>query len=269
MLTVTDISDALPKHLKSAASQDLADKVNLIATDPEVARNIRDNFISYTAVLKEGKFTTEQYLNAVAYVSYKLMGHTNQESYRRTFNKRYTDLVAKGMTEKDISAYVSAYNKTKLVNLVLEQSLVPSWVLNQDHYQKAINVQVELMTDVDVSAKVRTDAANSLLTHLKKPETKQVELSIGLAETDGMKELNSMLSSMAQRQQELIGQGVTTREIAHQPLGKAIPVYQSHHTAPNQHEIIDITPAEPEPKKDASVPIPAGPTPLTSFVPGA
>lgn len=199
MLTTTDIADALPKHLKTAATQDLADRVNTISTDTEVAQNIRENFISYTGVLTEGKFRTEDYLNAVSYVSYKLMGHTNQESYRRAFPQRYQTLIAKGMTEKDISAYVAAYHKGKLVNLIMEQTLVPVWVLNQDYYQKAINVQAKLMLEAN-SEKVRCEAANSLLTHLKKPETKQIELSVSQAEPEGMRELNAMLTSMAQQQ---------------------------------------------------------------------
>lgn len=219
MLTIDDLKSALPPALRTAATQSLADMLNNIAADPEMAQNIRDNFIGYTHVLKEGRFKTEDYLSGVTYVSYKLMGYTNQESYKRTFPARYQALVARGATDKDISAYVSAYNKNKLINMILEQTLVPVWVLNQDLYQKAINTQAQLMLDPNVSPKVRTDAANSLLTHLKKPETKQIELSLDVAESTGMIELNAMLTALAQRQQDLIAQGVTTREIAHQNLG--------------------------------------------------
>lgn len=237
MLTKEEIQAALPPQLKASASQALTDKVNQIATDPEIAEHVRANFISYTTVLQEGKFQTEEYLNAVAYVSYKIMGYTNQESYKRTFPQRYAALVARGATDKDISAYVSAFNKTKLVNLILEQTLVPVWVLNQDLYQKAINVQAELMLTA-FSEKVRTDAANSLLTHLKKPEAQKIELNLGAVENNGMNELNDMLSSLAQRQQDLIAQGVTTREIAHQPLHT-----KAHQTIEGKAEAAkDITP---------------------------
>ena len=230
MLTVDDLKLALPANLKTAATQSLADMVNNITTDPEMARNIRDNFVGYTHVLKEGRFKTEDYLSGVAYVSYKLMGYTNQESYKRTFPARYQALVAKGATEKDISAYVSSYNKNKLVNMILEQTLVPVWVLNQDLYQKAINVQANLMLTAN-SEKVRTDAANSLLTHLKKPETKQIELSLAVPENAGMDELKTLLTSLAHRQQEMIAQGVTTKEIAHQSFANGHTT--SHHTEAN------------------------------------
>lgn len=217
MLTLQEITDALPAHLKTFASQELTDAVNAAATDPEAAQTIRDNFISYTSVLKEGRFRLEDYLNAVSYVSYKLMGYSNREAYVRAFPARYAVLVARGASEKDISAYVAAFHKNKLVNLVMEQSAIPTWLLNQDAYQKAVNAQLDLMAN-SKSDMVRTQAANSLLTHLKRPEKKEIGLNIGLAETSGMTELKDMLAALAERQIEAIGSGITTREIAHQPL---------------------------------------------------
>jgi len=248
MLTVPELKECLPKHLRTAATQEFADKINTIASEPETAEYIRDNFISYIKVLEEGKFKTEDYLNAVSYVSYKLMGRTNQDAYKAAFPDRYKALVARGATDKDISAYVSAYNKNKLVNLILHQSMVPSWVLNQDHFQRAINTQADLMINAN-SEKVRTDAANSLLTHLKPPETKQMKVDIGIRESEGMSELKTMLSAMATRQQELIGQGVTTREIVHQKLGSPLPAL-THHTTAHQADVIETTAKDITPKED-------------------
>jgi hypothetical protein len=217
MLTLDELKINLPSHLKTVASQELVDKLNQISTVPEMAENIRENFLSYTNVLKDGRFKTEDYLNAVAYVSYKVMGFTNLDAYKRTFPKRYTDLVARGASDKDISSFVSAYNKNKLVNLVFEQTLIPIHILNQDAVQKAINVQVQLMTTAN-SEKVRADAANSILTHLKAPETKKIEIDLGVKETSGMNELRGMLSELATKSLDLIAQGVTTKDIAHQAL---------------------------------------------------
>ena len=217
MLTLQEVKQALPPHLRTTVTQELTDKVNSISVDPEAADNIRQNFVSYSMVLKEGKFKLEDYLNAVAYVSYKLMGHTNKDSYVKTFPKRYRDHVANGASEKDISAYISIFNKGKLVNLILEQSIIPTWILNQDAVQKAINVQVELMHTSN-SDKVRCEAANSILNHLKRPEKKQVELSVGIADNSGMDELNETLKQLALQQQSMIESGISTQEIAHQKI---------------------------------------------------
>ena len=210
-MTVELLKATLPRALQINATQELADHINNIALDPEVAEEVRNNFLSYTKVLQEGKFKTESYLDAVTYVTHKLMGYSNQDAYIRTFPQRYQTLVAKGMSPKDISAYVAAYHSNKLVNLILEQTVVPSWLLNRDIYQRAINTQFELMTDPDVSAKVRSDAANSILTHLKQPETQKVELDVGLKNAGGIEDLMSSMRQLARQQQELIERGVPAR----------------------------------------------------------
>ena len=217
------VARALPGNLKSAATDQLADMINQISADPLIAEQIRENFLSYASVLKEGKFKVEDYLNAVAYCSYKLMGDSNQDAYFKTFPQRYANLVAAGRTPKEISAYVSAYAKGQLVNKIMEQTLVPSWVLNQHMYQAALNTQFKLMTNEDVKPKVRSDAADSLLTHLTKPKEAGPLINIDMGETSGMNELKDALARMAQQQQTLINAGVSTKEIAAQDIVDVTP----------------------------------------------
>jgi hypothetical protein len=217
-LTKEEVQQALPANLKSAVTDSLVNQINAIAADPEIAEQVRNNFVSYTTVLKDGKFKLEDYLNAVMYVSYKIMGHSNQDAYARAFPQRYQRLMANGTSSKDIAAYVSAYNKGKLVNLIYEQTLVPSWVLNADIYQKAINTQYELMTDPDVSPKVRTEAANSLLTHLKKPEVGKVQIDLGVVENSGLNDLRKAIEDMSKLQKQAIEGGAELKTIAAAPL---------------------------------------------------
>jgi hypothetical protein len=218
LLTKEMVERAVPPNLKNHVTQQFVDQINNLVADPLVAEQVRNNFINYTGVMKEGKFKLEDYLNAVAFVSYKLMGYSNQDAYFRTFPSRHAHLVAKGTPSKDIAAYVAAYARGKLVNLIMEQSLVPSWVLNQHVYQEAINTQRELMTDPTVSPKVRSDAANSILTHLKKPEGQNFQISMDMKENSGITELKAALRDMAEKQQEMIANGTGVREIAAQPL---------------------------------------------------
>lgn len=220
MLTKEQIEKAVPANLKSSVTPNLVALVNNATSDPIIAEQIRNNFISYTAVLKDGKFKTEDYVSAVSYVSFKLLGYTNLEAYARTFPQRYAALLAKGTVSKDIAAYVSAYNKGKLVNLILEQTLVPTWVLNQDLYQRALNVQADLMVN-SMSDKVRCDAANSLLTHLTKPKEAGALINIDMRETSGMNELRDTLADMARQQQELITRGIPTHVVAAQRIRSA------------------------------------------------
>lgn len=212
-LTKQQVVNALPSHFRNSVTQEMVDTINNVTQDQLLAESFRENFISYSGVMKEGKFKTMDYMSAVQYVTYKHMGYSNKDAYFKTFPKRQAELVARGTSEKDISAYVSAYHRGKLVNLIMEQSLVPVWIVNQDNYQKAINVQVELMNTA-VSEKVRCDAANSILTHLAKPKDQVTNINLDLRENSGLADLKNTLAALAEQQIVAIQTGTPTKEIA-------------------------------------------------------
>ena len=172
--------------------------------------------------MKDGKFKMTDYISAIKYCSHKIMGSSNIDAFVKTFPDRYQALVSSGVSSKDISSHVAAYNKNKLVNLILEQAMIPSWVLNQDMYQKALNVQLDLMMNSN-SDKVKCDAANSLLTHLKPPEVKKVELDIGLKKDAAMDDLKATLTELAMKQQQFIQAGVAPiLDITHQKIVQVV-----------------------------------------------
>ncbi len=212
-LTKQQVVNALPSHFRNSVTQELVDTINNVTQDQLLAESFRENFISYSGVMKEGKFKTMDYMSAVQYVTYKHMGYSNKDAYFKTFPNRQAELVARGTSDKDISAYVSAYHRGKLVNLIMEQSLVPVWIVNQDNYQKAINVQVELMNTA-VSEKVRCDAANSILTHLAKPKDQVTNINLDLRENSGLADLKNTLAALAEQQIVAIQTGTPTKEIA-------------------------------------------------------
>lgn len=207
---------AVPPNLKNAVSDDLVDRLNAITSDQILAEEVRKNFISYTSVLREGKFKLEDYLNAVTYVSHRLNGDTQHDAYFKTFPSRYQNLMALGKTPKEISNYVAMFNKGKLVQKIQEQTLTPAWVMNQDMFQAALNTNYQIMMDDDVSPKVRVEAANSLLTHLQKPKEVTPAVNIDLRESSGLSELKKALGQLATQQQQLIEQGGSTRDVAAQ-----------------------------------------------------
>lgn len=215
-LTVDQFKQALPDKLKKSVNQELIDSINATLDNPELYEAYRDNLLSYTKVMQEGKFRIDQYINAVKYVSHKLMGCTNLAAYAKTFPEKMERFANEGVEDKDVASYVTAYNKSKLVNLIFEQTLIPSHILNQDLYQKALNVQAELMVSAN-SEKVRTDAANSLLTHLKPPEIKKVELDITTKEDSAIGALRQATLALAARQREMMQAGVmNAQDAAHQ-----------------------------------------------------
>ncbi|WMM35592.1 hypothetical protein [Vibrio phage PJN101] len=217
-MTTTEFKDALPAQMKKNVNQDLIDKVNKIMANDDDREQFRDNIVGMSYVLKEGKFKLESYVNAVRYITFTMMGKTNQESYALTFPDKMRAWNTQGKTAKDISSAVAIYNKSKLVNLVREAALIPAHIYNADVFQEAINVQAELMRSAN-SEKVRSDAANSLLTHLKRPETQKVELDIGVKEDSAIASLRDTTAKLVEQQKAMLKSGaMSAQEVAEQKM---------------------------------------------------
>jgi hypothetical protein len=214
-MTIEQFQKVLPKQVKIAVTQDLVDSINLTLSDPQLCQKYRDNLLSYTNVMKDGKFKIQSYIEAVRYVSFKMLGDTNILAFAKALPDRYQSFLTAGTSDKDISSYVYAYSKNKLVNLIIEQTLIPSHIFNADMYQQALNTQVELMTTAN-SEKVRSDAANSILIHLRPPETKKIELDIGIKQDSSIDELRATTLALVEQQRAMIeNSSMTAEQVAH------------------------------------------------------
>jgi len=217
VLTKEQFLRVLPK--KCTVTDEIIDDINGLLADPQLRENFRDNLLSYTSVMNDGRYKLTSYVSAVRYVSHKLLGSSNIEAYCKTFPDRYNRMVSEGMDNRQISSFSSAYNKTELVNKIYSQTLVPTHVLNADLYQKAINVQAALMIDDEVSPKVRSDAANSLLTHLKMPETSKIELDVNVKQDSAIDELRASTLELVKQQRLMLEAGaMDTKEVAESKL---------------------------------------------------
>lgn len=205
-ITVEQFKEALPARLKKNINTEVIDQINELLADPDMYEQYRDNLMSYTNVMIEGKFKLSSYISAVKYVSHKLMNCTNLLAYTKTFPDKYADFLARGVSSSDISSYVHAYNSSKLVNLIYVQTLTPIAVLNNHMVQQALNVQADLMVNAK-SEKVRSDAANSILTHLKLPETQKIELDIGVKGDSSIDALRASTMELVAMQRQMIQSG--------------------------------------------------------------
>lgn len=214
-LTLDQFKEALPASMKKSVNKELVSHVNSTLSDPDMYETYRENLLSYTRVMQEGKFKLSSYIDAVKFCSHRIAGATNKEAFSITFPQKISGWTAKGVDSKDIASYISAYSKSKLVTLIMGQAIIPTHILNQDLFQKAINTQAELMTHA-VSEKVRCDAANSLLTHLKPPETQKIELDVNHKEDSSISELRKTTMALAAQQRQMIESGaMNAQEIAH------------------------------------------------------
>ena len=214
-MTLDLMKRCAPKGVAKNITQEMVDNLNNLQLDPDFAESYRDNIIGFMNVMQDGKFKLEDYFNAVRYVSFKLMGDPNIKAFAKTFPDKYSRWMSMNVPEKQIHGYSSAYGKNKLVNLVLEQSIVPFHVYNQEMRQKALNTQAELMMYAN-SEKVRSDAANSVLTHTKGPEESKIELDVSVSQDSSIDDLRLATLELVKAQQAKIIEGsATARDVAH------------------------------------------------------
>jgi lambda repressor-like predicted transcriptional regulator len=192
-----------------------AGELNDYISDPQYREVFRENLLGYSSILENGQYGLRLYVNAVKFVTWRVMGDTVEVAYAKALPDRWQRLVDKFGSDKDkIRNHCNAYANTKLVCELLKKTLTPSWVLNQDLYQRALNVQAELMMTAR-SEKVRSDAADRLMGHLKVPEAVTMQVDMKLKEDDSIKELRETTLALARAQKEAIEKGVmNAREVA-------------------------------------------------------
>jgi hypothetical protein len=206
-ITIEEFKEAMPAHIRKNINPELVDVINNAIADPEHLAVFRENVIGLTSVMKEGKFKIADYLSAVKFVSHRLLGDNQTTAWAKTFPQRYNELIQRNIDRSDIGAICSRYASSKLVILLMGQTMMPTHILNAPLFQKAINVQAELMCNAK-SEMVRTNAAANLLMILKPPEVQKVELNIGLKEDSTIQELRETTMALARQQRQMIEAGV-------------------------------------------------------------
>tara|TARA_R110002167_G_scaffold64493_3_gene182345 strand:+ start:377 stop:1147 length:771 start_codon:yes stop_codon:yes gene_type:complete len=213
-LTKGMLEGALPdkrfrKHITDAV-------VEVINSEPdsELRRVFRDNTLTYAAVLSTGKYSLAAYVNAVKFVSLKLMGDKSSTAYSKVFPDRYQNLIDKGASGSYIASFADNYSKTGLITKIMEQTMVPTHILNAGVYQEAINVQAELMHTAK-SELVRQKAAESLISNLAAPAVAKLDIDINYS-NDIVEDLRATTKALAQQQLKMILNGQSSaKEIAH------------------------------------------------------
>lgn len=214
MLTVTDLVEVVPKQHKSKITQSFVDTINGMITDPQMGEVYTDNIITYAKVLQEGRFKLNDYFNAVMFVSYKSMGMSSIAAYQKVFPQKCKDMLARGVSTKDMSAYASTYNNTKLVTLIYEQTLIPDYIMYASVRHRAIAAQANLLNSQNEH--VVQKAADSLMNHLKAPESAKLNVEVSAKDTGIIQELSNALATLSQKQATLIGSGqMNVKEVAH------------------------------------------------------
>ena len=227
-MTIEDLKNGVPKHAKGMITQNVVDVLNHLEGGDglDFAEHYKQNFITLSRVMKSGEFSMKDYISAIKFVSYKLLENSDVDAYMMTFPDRYARLLDQyahvgdeaEIRSRKISPFVSAYKGGDLVVKLMEQSLVPSKVLNAPMFQDALNIQMGLAMNAR-SEMVQMQAANSILTHLKQNDVQKIELEVGIKGQDEVLALREEMTRLAAQQQASIAHGANTSlEIAESTL---------------------------------------------------
>lgn len=213
MLQLEAVKKLVPKAQRTMITQDFLDKIVASVTNSEVAEQFKENFVTYLNVLSKGKYKMDDYISAVKYVSYKLLGYSNIKAYAATFPDRYQRLKDEG--QQQIEAFVSMYARGKLVNQIFEQTMVPTYVLNAPLHQEALNELAMMIKDPDVRGMTKVKACEAILQHTKQPEVVKGELTIGIEQSDTINDLREIVENLADTHKVLLERkGMTLKQIA-------------------------------------------------------
>lgn len=176
--------------------------------DAIMQEHYRDNLVSVIDVIRDGeKIKFKDYVKAVKFCSFKMAGYTDTRAYSLTFPERIERMAKDGISNTNLYVYANSYAKNKVVVEIMAKLMVPSHIMFQDYFSLAVKTQVEIMTDDTISPKVRSDAANSLMTHLKQPEIKQAELKISTNDNGAIGSLTEALNNLSNAQKQALSSG--------------------------------------------------------------
>lgn len=207
MIELEAVRKLLPKSHKTLLTQEYLDRIEAAVENSEIAEQFKDNFITYLNVMSKGRYKLEDYVNAIKYISFKLLGYSNINAYASTFPERYQRLTSLQKKE-DIAKYVTAYNSNKLVCQIYEQTMVPTYVLNAPLHQEALNELANMIKDPGVRGMTKVKACEVILNYTKPPEVVKGELTIGIEQQDTISDLRETTDQLAKIYVTMLEKGV-------------------------------------------------------------
>ena len=215
MIKLEELKQTLPRTLNKYVSEEFVDNLNNMIDDPQIMDTFRENLLGHISILQSSRHSMEEYVNAVKFITYKLVGKKDIDAYAIVFPDRYNKLINKGLDRSEIGPYVSAYNKSKLVVKLLEQTLIPSHIINAPLHQKAINELVNIGLN-GTNEMARVNALSKVAELTKMPEETKIKLDIGYENNNAIDELRQATQELARQQKLSIESGSSkVIDIAH------------------------------------------------------
>ena len=213
LLTVEDVQNALPSR-KNAITQELVDVLNEVKDEAEFqGEPLLNTAVVYEKLMINNKASVREFIDAIRFCAYLVtMDDNYTEAYKKTFY--YRDFVkerinadTKSIKYAELTSAASRYRRNnKLVADLLVYSQAPLEIMFLGWRYKAVGVLADTMMNAKLD-RDKINAAKELLVATKGPETKKIELDIGVKENSAIASLNEQLSVMAGKQVMLLESG--------------------------------------------------------------
>lgn len=207
-LSKGELVTVLPEKYKGDVSDSLLENINEHLLKSASGEELKDLMISFGSVMSGGKYTVQQYIDAVRFTHFKTMNFTNKKCYSLVFPKRMRQMKKDKYTKREINGRVSGYFRGKLVQDLMVRTIIPPSVAYQDLWVKALMKQVSLM---DSSNKIAAQkAADSVLSHLSPNNNlnkKDSQMNIGSANISVVGQMFETMIKIGQEQRAQIIKG--------------------------------------------------------------
>ena len=213
LLTIEDVQNALPSR-KNAITQELVDVLNEVKDEAEFqGEPLLNTAVVYEKLMINNKASVREFVDAIRFCAYLVtMDDNYTEAYKKTFY--YRDFVkerinadTKSIKYAELTSAASRYRRNnKLVADLLVYSQAPLEIMFLGWRYKAVGVLADTMMNAKLD-RDKINAAKELLVATKGPETKRIELDIGVKENSAIASLNEQLSVMAGKQVMLLESG--------------------------------------------------------------
>jgi hypothetical protein len=211
----------VPRNIK--ITDEIVETINSVTENEEEARYFRENLLTYMVVLKDPStvgITFETYMNAVKFVTYKMIGDTNIDAYIKVFPDRYKRMKEQGKSENYIHAIVSTYASGSTVTKIIEKTVIPPSVSHRDLFYRTIEHLSGLAFGARSEA-VQEKACKTLIETLKPNEESKIEIDMNVKESDDVvKRYDQALELASAKILDMMKKGGDVHKVANIKLSK-------------------------------------------------
>lgn len=177
-LSLEEARSFVPRKFRSQITENFLDQMEQVIGDGEQARCVRENFISYSKVLQDcgPNVGILDYLNAVRFITFKIMGYSIEESWRRVFPHKVEKLI-KECKESHICKYSNIFNKSQIVNKIYSQTIIPSYILHHDMYEETLYTLNDMLNNGELRGMAKVKAAKTILKHTNPSKVTKLKIT--------------------------------------------------------------------------------------------